>query len=292
MVTITRIGSTRDLLGECPIWDERSGALYWADCRAGLLRRLNWRTGKRDDFEVPAPLGSFALTSDGQAFLALRDGFASFDFGTGELRSLGELGIDHPSVRLNDGIALPDGSFLCGTMHVGRAADEPPLGGLFRVNGSGRFTQVGSGIGVTNGPCFSPDGAFLYLADSAARVIWRFPRTEAGSLGEREFFVDTSELGSAPDGATVDCEGFIWSALVHRGSIARYTPDGNLDRLIELPVAHPTSLNFGGDSLDILYVTSISDSGRLMDDSASAGGLFAIEGLGVCGLPEFRVTLD
>ena len=84
MVTITRIGSTKDLLGECPIWDERSGALYWADCRAGLLRRLNWRTGKRDDFEVPAPLGSFALTADGRAFLALRDGFASFDFATGE----------------------------------------------------------------------------------------------------------------------------------------------------------------------------------------------------------------
>lgn len=46
---------------------------------------------------------------------------------------------------------------------------------------------------------------------------------------------------------------------------------------------------FGGKNLDIMYVTSM---GRPMkgvpQKEASAGGLFAVHGLGVKGLPEPR----
>jgi sugar lactone lactonase YvrE len=59
-------------------------------------------------------------------------------------------------------------------------------------------------------------------------------------------------------------------------------------RTIDMPIRHPTSVTFGGTDLDVLYVTSISRSHALADDHPDAGGLFAVEGLGVHGLPAHR----
>ena len=64
-----------------------------------------------------------------------------------------------------------------------------------------------------------------------------------------------SEPG-APDGATLDAQGYLWNARYGGSAIARIAPDGRLDRLIELPVSQPTSCAFGGPDLDILYVTT------------------------------------
>ena len=70
--------------------------------------------------------------------------------------------------------------------------------------------------------------------------------------------------------------------------MVRITPDGQIDRIIEMPVERPTKVMFGGASLDTLYVTSMGDG--LADDPAQtlAGGLFAITGLGTGGVPQAR----
>lgn len=84
-------------------------------------------------------------------------------------------------------------------------------------------------------------------------------------------------------------EGFLWSAHFDGWRLTRDTPDGRVDRVIELPVQRPTSCAFGGSGLDVLYVTSASY--RLTDAERArgplAGGLFAIDA-GVRGLPEPR----
>ena len=201
------------------------------------------------------------------------------------------IGLDHPMLRLNDGKADPFGRFVAGTMHGGRAENERPLGGLYRLQ-AGALEVLDTGLGVSNGPCFSPDGAIFYLADSARRLIWAYDYRRDGPPANKRLFADTSALNSAPDGATVDADGYLWSVLVHAGAVARFAPDGRLDRTVELPVKHPTSVAFGGPSLDILYVTSISKSTHLSASEPDAGGLFAVEGLGVCGLPAYRFTAD
>ena len=284
---ITRIGGTKDQLGESPVWDERTRSLYWIDSLAGLIRRLSPTTAVIEEFQVAAPIGSLALAQGG-VVLALRHGFARYDFETQELAMGPSIGLDHPMVRLNDGKADPFGRFVAGTMHGGRADDEKPLGGLYRIDASGAIEQLETDLAVTNGPCFSPDGRTFYLADSLRHVIWAYDYHREGPLANKRVFARTEALGSGPDGATVDAEGYLWTVLVRVGAIARFAPDGTMVRRVDMPVRHPTSVTFGGSGLDVLYVTSISRSTHLADDSPDAGGLFAVEDLGVKGLPAQR----
>lgn len=291
-VRITRIGATRDQLGESPVWDERRQRLYWIDALAGLIHALDPVTGIADEFSVPAPIGSLALRGDGGAVLALHHGFAHYNFETQALTEGPSTGLDHPKVRLNDGKADPHGRFVAGTMHGDRAQDEAPLGGLYRLDASGALELLETDLAVSNGPCFSPDGRTFYLADSARRIIWAYDYNESGPLANKRVFANTEAQGSGCDGATVDTEGCLWSVLVRIGTIARFAPDGTIVRTIDMPVRHPTSVAFGGPGLDVLYVTSISRSHALGDDHPDAGGLFAVEGLGVRGLPAHRFGAD
>ena len=112
------------------------------------------------------------------------------------------------------------------------------------------------------------------------------------SVSNRRTFtkVDRSGGGLA-DGATVDARAVVWSALVYAGKIIRYTPDGKVDRIIEMPVkkVHRASM-FGGPNLDVLFVTSMAKPPlpRFPGDGVLRGSLFAIYDLGIRGVPEPR----
>lgn len=77
-------------------------------------------------------------------------------------------------------------------------------------------------------------------------------------------------------------------ALVRNGKLARFARDGRLDRVLDMPVPHPTCPAFGGAGLDVLYVTSISRSARMRSEHPEVGRLVAVTGLEVPGLPECR----
>lgn len=282
-VCIRRLGDSVDLLGESPCWDAQAQALCWIDSLAGTLHRLWPATGQAEQHALPAPVGSIALC-DGGVVAALRNSFARYDFATRTLHTLATLEVNHPDVRLNDGKCDPWGHFIAGTMHINRAPGDAVLGGLYRLRPDHTVETIAPGFGLVNGPCFSADGHTLYVADSSVRTIWAYDYSPTGPLGARRLFAQTDALGSGPDGATVDAQGFVWTVLTRIGQLARYAPDGRLDRRVAMPATHPTSLCFGGPDLATLYVTSISRSTHLAGTLAQDGGLFEVQGLGVAGL--------
>ena len=72
---------------------------------------------------------------------------------------------------MNDGACDPQGRFWAGTM----AYDEAPgAGSLYRLELDGRCTQVLTGLTISNGIGWSPDGTTMYLADSGTGDIDAF----------------------------------------------------------------------------------------------------------------------
>lgn len=290
-VTARRISPTVDLLGESPVWDPLNATLYWVDGVSRLIRIHDTKAGTFRQIEVPSIIGSIGLASDGELVAGLVDGIYLVDIASGECTPLYKMPQPSDRVRFNDGKVDRQGRFLCGSMGV--RADA--LGELIRVDSNGKAEVLANGIRISNTLCFSPDGATMYFADGLDRKIRAYSYDkEEGALDQPRIHVDTAEFDSSPDGATVDSEGCIWVALVQAGKIGRFTPDGHLDCLIEAPTDMPSCVNFGGPDMSTLFVTSIKDSGsgRAISRHPHGGALYALEGLGVTGLPEPRFGLQ
>jgi L-arabinonolactonase len=277
------IGNTRDRLGECPLWDTRDQSLYWIDSKARLVHRLC--QGQYQEWSAPSDIGSIALTESGRIAMALEDGFHLLDLSTGAIRRLAEVQHKAPSMRMNDGRTDRQGRFVAGSMVLGRHDRD---GAFYRLEKEGSATRLFDGIALANTTCFSPDGRTLYYADSFSDTVSAAdydPST--GAIGARRPAFNTRSHGSAPDGATVDADGNLWVALVQAAKVGCFRPDGTLLQLLDVPTPYPTCPCFGGPDLDVLYVTSISNSGNLMrTDHPDAGALFAFHGLGVRGIAE------
>jgi sugar lactone lactonase YvrE len=88
-----------------------------------------------------------------------------------------------------------------------------------------------------------------------------------------------------PDGAAVDAEGGYWIALI--GKVARFLPNGVLDRIVELPVERVTMCAFGGPDLATLLVTSSSEGlGADWQEIQPQAGLVLALDVGVRGIAE------
>jgi len=280
----------KTILGEGPLWDVDQQRLYFIDsfgctvfrCTAGGCEIRAW--------DVPAKIGSIALRRDGSgAICSLQTGFHALDFKTGECTLIHDPEPDKPATRINDGKVDRRGRFLAGSMDTMEAG---PNGALYRLDPDFRITKLDDGIIVSNGPCFSPDDKIFYFADSWSGEIWAYDYDiETGTISNRRTFtkIDAAR-GGAADGSTVDAEGCLWNAQVYDAKVIRYTPDGRIDRVIEMPVKKVTSVMFGGPNLDILYVTSMAKPPlpRFPGDGVQRGSLFAIHGLDIRGVPEPR----
>ena len=262
-------------IGESPLWDASLGELFWVDILAGLLHRFDPRTGANRSRNVGQPLGAIALRHDGDLLLAVRDGFAVLGADDG-MRMLVEVEANNPTMRMNDGACDSRGRFWAGTTEVGRALGA---GSLYRLDGSNSVHRVLGGVTLSNGIDWSPDGQTMYYIDSASGCVDAFDfEVERGAISRRRHLVEIPAAAGMPDGLTVDVDGFLWVALYRGGALRRYSPEGQLDRIVELPVSLVTSCAFGDSDLQSLYVTSAS---RGLDrDSRSrepmAGGLFRL----------------
>ncbi|MDB5979950.1 MAG: senescence marker protein-30, partial [Pseudomonas sp.] len=91
-------------------------------------------------------------------------------------------------------------------------------------------------------------------------------------------------LRGVPDGSAIDADGFVWNARWDGHCLIRFAPDGSVDRVVELPVSHPTSCVFGGPELSTLYVTSAAPS----LEGGEIEGAILMADVGVKGVPCHR----
>ena len=273
----------RNVLGEGVCWEPRRERLYWVDILSRRLEWLNPQSGESGAWTLDVKPSVIAPLADGGLILGTSKGVIIFDPTTGDVEHLFELEPDRPNNRTNDGGVDRQGRFWLGTMADGGPENS---GAVYRIDRDWTATRVIDGLGIPNTLQISPDGRTLYVADSRAKVIWAYdldPKT--GALGYRHVFADTKGQEPTPDGSAVDVEGCLWNAQWGGSRIVRYTPDGEIDRIVETPVSQPTKCAFGGPGLATLYVTSAREglSEAQLEAEPLAGSLFRFDP-GVRGL--------
>ena len=286
-------GSERDVecvlpwgaqLGEGPVWVEPEQRLYWVDILHPAVCRFDPVTGKNETRQVSKLVSAVVPVRDGGLVVASQDGIEAFDFGSGTFTPLADPEPELPENRLNDAKADGAGRLWVGSMRLDASR---PSGSLYRLAEGGTVTRIESGLTVSNGLGWSPDGRIFYFIDTVPGHIYAYDCDPAtGDLSNRRVFARIAEAEGRPDGLTVDAEGGVWCAIWDGWRINRYHPDGRLDRTIDMPVPRPTSVAFGGPDLATLYVTSARTRlpASTLAEAPLSGGLFALRP-GETGVP-------
>ena len=269
--------ATEAQLGEGPVWDARSSTLRWVDIVRGEVHRFDPASGTDTFFQVGEVVGTVAVRAAGGLVLATRTGlYTCLDDG-GRRTLLHEVDTDPPGGRFNDGKADPWGRFWAGTMR------EDGVGGaaaLYRLDPDHSLHQVVTGVSISNGLGWSPDGTTMYYADTSTGGVDAFDHDpSSGTVTSRRRLIDIDR--GWPDGLTVDAEGCLWVALWDGWGVRRYAPDGRLLTTVDVPAQRVTSCAFGGSTL---YITTARMGLDDFSDQPTAGSLFACDP-GVAGLP-------
>ncbi|MBP2333992.1 SMP-30/gluconolactonase/LRE family protein [Saccharothrix coeruleofusca] len=266
-------------LGEDPTWDHSSATLLWVDVLASEVHR--YAPARDDDavLVVPQHVGAAKPRSRGGLVLNLRDGVALVE-PDGAKTWLVYWARD--GVRGNDAAVDPAGRLWAGTSRY----DQADGGGwLARVEPNGDAKVVLDRVAVSNGLGWSPDGSLMYYVDSAqGRVdVLDYDRDSGQAVNRRPLCeVDRG----VPDGLCVDADGCVWVALWGGGAVRRYTPAGELDLEVELPVDQPTACCFGGEDFTDLYVTTARTglSEAALAERPLSGSVLVLPGVG-SGMP-------
>jgi len=172
-----------------------------------------------------------------------------------------------------------------GRVYVGSLRSDPfkegarVPGELWRIDGEGRVVQMYGDVGLTNGIGFSPDGKIIYHADSAGPHIIVHDVAPDGTVSNRRAIARMSG-GTIPDGLCVDEAGCLWVAVYGGNCAARYTPDGQLDRKVEVPAKAVTSVCVGGNDRRDLYIVTADNT----EDASRKGTIFRTR-VDVAGVP-------
>lgn len=288
LIDVLDVGNT---LGEGALWRETDQSVWWTDIEERRLFRLSWPSGSIKTYEVPERLCSFGFIAgdDSRLVCAFESGFAVFQPEIKRLEWLARPAELSKGRRLNDGRVARDGSFWAGSML--ESGGDKSLTGLYCLKPDGTAERMISGIEITNGLCWSPDGARMYFSDSRSGQIFECePGRVVRDAHTCKVFARVSD--GSPDGAVVDNLGRYWSAIWGGGHVRCYAPDGEELARLPLPAHQPTSLAFGGSDLNLIFVTS-ARAGMgvdMLNLYPKSGSLFVFK-TNACGSRSFRYCL-
>jgi D-xylonolactonase len=255
---------------EGPVWDAQRGLLF-SDVLFGGVYCYGLDGNISTVFEHRRGIGGMALHTAGGLIVSGRN--ISFKpFSTGETITVLDRDEENGNVGYNDIVADNAGRLYVGSLGASPVFDdgrEPSAGDLYLIDLDGSVGIVARDIQLTNGLGFSPDGKTLYHSDTRRQSVYCYHVNADGSLGEKRLFVTVSE--GVPDGLVVSLDGAVWVALAGGGKgVGVFEPDGSKREHIEIPLPMCTSVCFGGEDLQDLYIVSGADGA----DSEKAGALF------------------
>lgn len=259
-------------VGECPVFDFRTGRLAWVDSHGCKIYEGDPSAGTHTATDVDAMVAAVAPRDDRDGFVvAVADGFGFFV--DGKLDLVDEV-LPEPRLRMNGAKVDSRGRFWAGSSDV---ALEPGRGRLHRWDGEAPSVVVAAGLVLPDGIGWDADDTTMYLADSYVGLVYAAPfHAETGDIGRLDAVIDVEGPG-VPDGLSVDVDGCVWVAMHGGGQVCRYDPAGRLIGVVPVPVCQPSGCAFGADGR--LYITS-ARTGLTAEELARqplSGSVFAVE---------------
>ena len=266
--------ATGYLLAEAPVAADDGGVIFSDALGGGVYRWSPARGAVETVIERRKGVGGAAPHRDGGLVVSGRDVVHVND---GEVRVIYS---DDSLAGINDIAVDPGGNLIAGTLRYRPFKGEAMVPGEFvRVGADGGVSVLASGIEWANGCAYSPDGATLYCCDYGRGIVL------AVEEGAAPRVVAESPSGEV-DGMAVDEHGALWVALGSRRTVGRFTPDGRLDREIEVPGNFTASLCFGGSDMRDLFVTTTGNPA----DPDDPGGVFLTRAP-VAGAPVYACAI-
>lgn len=142
-------------------------------------------------------------------------------------------------------------------------------GQLWRITPDGKTTLLESQMGTTNGIEVAPDQSRLYVNESIQRKIWRYDLDANGNISNKQLFAEFPDHGL--DGMRCDIQGNLYVTRYGKGSVAIFTPEGNLLKEVFLHGKNASNVAFGGKDGKTVFVT-LQDKGNLAFFKAEYAG--------------------
>lgn len=285
-------------LGEGPIWNITEHKFYWTDILNKHIWQFDPSSGKSLMFwEGSVMVGGFAFTRQQAMILCAEDGVymledKSLGNRQGKLRRLHHIPMQ-PHERFNDITTDPRGRILAGTLVQGGGG-----GCLFRIEKDKEPVKILEGISCSNGMTFSLDQKTFFHTNTGKRRVTAYDYDlKTGNIFNPRVFFQGTEAQGYPDGLTLDAEDHIWQAFWGAGLVRRFSPAGAIVEEIEIPAKQPSSVMFGGEQLDQLYITSACQGAADLDtgmdkDSVFLGGKTYRCRVGVRGRAEWLADFE
>jgi sugar lactone lactonase YvrE len=274
------------------VWRDEEQAVYWTDINRFLIHRFDPANESVKSWLFDEPVTAVLLTDRDSTFaVVLGSRIIFWEPSSDSRRDQGFRLPGWPAVRLNDAGVDPRGSLWAGSMQNNVNADgsEGPIdqtsGVLYRIDPNGGVGEFQDHIQISNTLVWSPDKKRFYFGDTLTNTICVYDYDErTGSIGKpNPYFFGFSR--GLPDGSAIDEEGYVWNCRWDGSCVVRVAPNGQVDRVIEMPTRNITNCTFGGKDLNILYVTTAASPTDVGD--RLAGSLFAIQ-TDVRGVPDGR----
>ena len=185
-----------------------------------------------------------------------------FDFASGQLETVYESCDGRRLIGPNDLVFDSRGGFWF-TDHGCTTAEGRRFGALCYAAADGsHISRQRDMLLAPNGVGLSPDGQFLYVADTWLQRLWAFDVVAPGKLGPPPPFSAGRVVANLPDyqlldSLAVEADGRVCVATIVHGGITIIEPDGNFERI---PVPDPvcTNICFGGEDMSDAWITASS----------------------------------
>ena len=267
----------KNSLGEGITWSSLNSCIYWLDIMPkSVLFKIDLYSNKLETFDLPEFVTASSIISNNEIALVSNNGVNRFDFKTNSYERIIDVEKDIPLNRSNDGASDARGRLWFGTMQNNFNKDgsakslDTKSGNLYCLSGN-QLNVVEKNLGIPNTFVWSPDNSKFYFADTidGSLLEYKFNLDEGILLDKKNFF--NFDRG-APDGSTIDSDGFIWNCRWGGSCVVKIDPKGRVDQIYELPVENVTNCVFGGNDLKTLFITTANNSGKNKYD----GSLFAL----------------